>query len=845
MRKAFFRIIYLVVVFLVSCFLISKVMNQGNTDITAPMAEPTYPVMQMLVAGETANELHGYSHVMDCSYMRDTLTTVTSDRTAYYTIECYDNDIQSMLFEIRSMDGKRLVESTPMTTYNQAGSKIYGHIVVKDLIDPGKEYMLVFVLGLTDGTEVRYYTRLLQTDDYHVEEKLAYIRDFHNKTFRKDKASELSKYLEPNSEGDNSTFSKVTIHSSLNQVTWGNLKVEKVYEPTINIKELAAQTGTFELDYPISMRYRGETHYYLVNEKYRIRYTPDRIYLLDYERTMNQIFDENADAYTNDKIDLGITDENIQIEESDGGNVFAFTSQGKVYSYNVSDNKMALLFSFYTDDMRDKRAVYPKHDAKILAVDETGNVEFMVYGYMNRGRHEGQVGLAVYTYNSMLNTVEENSYIDYGKSYQLLKNEIEQLSYVSRDGIGSFMLDGTVYALNLREHTYNVMADNLLEGSYQVSDSHQMLVWQADGDLYSCSKLELYNLMTGSQSEIPAGYGNYIIPLGFMEEDLIYGLAKKNDVVKDEKGNTQFPLYTIRIQDDRGNLLKNYHEDDVFTTSWEITDKQVSLIREKRDPETGSWSAAPNDQILKTKEEKVGNNIVRTALTDDYEKIVQIQTKTEIKAKNMKMLTPKEVIFEGNREYAIGSGDERTKHYYVYDIHGVQGIYRSAGNAVKQAYQNAGVVVGDKGQYIWIRGNRVGRNQIMAIKAPESEEDVNTVAVCLDTILHYEGVSTNTEILLNNGSTILDILENNLQDKMILDLTGCSLDAVLYYINRDIPVLAILQDGKAVTITGFNETQIVILNPEREELYKMSITEASEWFDENGNTFITYVPVED
>ena len=125
--------------------------------------------------------------------------------------------------------------------------------------------------------------------------------------------AELSKYMEPNSEGDNTTLSKVTIHSNLKQLGYVDLEMTKLSDPVIDIKEVAKDTGSFELNYVISGDYNKQRKYYFVNEKYRIRYTLDRIYLLDYQRTMDQIFDENDDIFANDKIDLGITDENVSL----------------------------------------------------------------------------------------------------------------------------------------------------------------------------------------------------------------------------------------------------------------------------------------------------------------------------------------------------------------------------------------------------------------------------------------------------------------------------------------------------------------------------------------------------
>ena len=112
-------------------------------------------------------------------------------------------------------------------------------------------------------------------------------------------------------------------------------------------------------------------------------------------------------------------------------------------------------------------------------------------------------------------------------------------------------------------------------------------------------------------------------------------------------------------------------------------------------------------------------------------------------------------------------------------------------------------------------------------------------------ILRYNGVSTNTEVLLQNGSNVLDILRNNLPNATVLELSGCNLESVLYYLNRDIPVLVLLNDGTAVAHTGFNETQVVIYNPVKDALYKISKNEAATWFEENGNNFITYIPTAD
>ena len=40
--------------------------------------------------------------------------------------------------------------------------------------------------------------------------------------------------------------------------------------------------------------------------------------------------------------------------------------------------------------------LYDQHAIKIISMDKDGNTTFAVYGYMNRGEHEGEVGAAIY-----------------------------------------------------------------------------------------------------------------------------------------------------------------------------------------------------------------------------------------------------------------------------------------------------------------------------------------------------------------------------------------------------------------------------------------------------------------
>ncbi len=845
MKKYIVKWIIIIVVFLTALFTISGIMNKGNTDMTVQMAEASFPVVTMIFNGQPVNELHGYEEAMEVNYMRESITPLEEGRKASIEVDCYGNEIAEINFEVRSIDGERLVESTGLQEFTEKDDKIKASIGVKDLIDSDKEYVLVILLKTAEGKEIRYYTRIVYSENYYAAEKLDYVLDFSEKTFDKERAKELTKYLESNSEGDNTTLGRVTIHSSFNQVTWGDFKVKRMTEPVVTIKELASQTGSFLLSYIVYEGTKEATNYYAVKEFYRVRYTAERMYLLDFERTMDQLF-EAEDAFSGSKIYLGITGGEVPLAESDGGSVIAFVTHNKLYSYNVVDQKLAFLFGFYNKQNSDNRTLYDMHRIQILNVDEGGNVIFMVYGYMNRGRHEGEAGISVYYYDSTVNTTEEMVYVPYYKSPELLMAEVEQLFYINRQGILYLMLDNQIYGINAVDCSYEIVAKDLKEGCYQVSDSNKMVVWQKENQLYQGTELELMNLNTGAKTRIEAGNGEAIAPIGFMGEDLIYGIAKRSDIVLDNTGNTVFPMYCVRIQNEAEGILKEYKQENIYITDGSVAANQITLKRVSKNDD-GEYVQVDDDQIVNAEVAESTLNQVEKVAVDVYEKVTQIALKSEIQKASLKFLTPKEVLFEGGRNINITEADTGAGRYYVYGKNGVEGIFMDAGNAVNLANSVSGVVVDDAGAHMWMRGNRSLKNQIMAIKGTQATEEKGALAVCLDTMLEYEGISRNCQYLLDRGENVFQILRDNLSDDTILDLSGCSLDAMLYYVNQDIPVLVLMEDGSAVLLIGFNEMNTVIMNPgeQGETVYKMGMNDSKEWFEQNGNKFITYMRNED
>ena len=65
----------------------------------------------------------------------------------------------------------------------------------------------------------------------------------------------------------------------------------------------------------------GEIETYDVREFFRIRYVQGEIYLLDYNRKMEQIFDANQKVLDQNGILLGIASSDILYETNSSGNI--------------------------------------------------------------------------------------------------------------------------------------------------------------------------------------------------------------------------------------------------------------------------------------------------------------------------------------------------------------------------------------------------------------------------------------------------------------------------------------------------------------------------------------------
>ena len=156
-------------------------------------------------------------------------------------------------------------------------------------------------------------------------------------------------------------------------------------------------------------------------------------------------------------------------QESKDKTVSSFVPQnGSLYEYNQTDRQLKQIFSFI-DDPNDSRSIYDQHQILLLNIDESGTMDYVVYGYMNSGSHEGECGINLYHYDAIEDISTEQVFITSTSSYQILNANFSELLYETADNEFYIMVNGTLLYMSLNELTTKELMTGLDDAQYAVS----------------------------------------------------------------------------------------------------------------------------------------------------------------------------------------------------------------------------------------------------------------------------------------------------------------------------------------------------------------------------------------
>ena len=814
MKKKLIRAGILLVIFICGVAGFSSLMNYQSTDNKTDMETASSPSMAMMIEDTEVNRMYAYADDMDVRFVRDGLTPVGTDRSLKVSITPNGREIDSLVYEVCTSDGEQVIENNKIRSFTEEeDGRLTVEFTLSQPILMNQEYALTFTLSTEDGTW-NYYTRILQRAGLSTAQYVEFVNSFYTKTFAQDDTGDLTTYLEPDTSVVSNSFRSLDIHSDVDMITWGDLNPQ-ISRPGIpTIEDISENSGSISLTYYISAENEnGEVEKYQVDEFYRMSYNQTRVYLLDFQRHVKQVLTTEQNLVSNGKINLGITDTDVQYMSDSTGTILAFVQQGDLWSYNIETNKMTRVFSFRDTGSNDERNDINRHDIKIVRVSENGDIDFILYGYMNRGQHEGQVGTSVYHYSAEQNAMEEEFFLRSLQSREFLQKDAEKLSYVSEDGNLYLLLEGNLYRFQMEEKTYEVLQEQIEDDCFFVSENSRYAAWMDGMDPYNTTSITFIDFNTGEQKTIQADQGTRIRLFGFINNDLIYGVANESDIVTNASGGTDFAMTEVRIQNFDGELVKSYHQDGYYVLDVTIQENLLELSRATKVGD--SFAGTSGDQIMnnvRSNQDEVFSVITSTTVRQGN--VTSIQFAADSSGQPPLVVDTK-IIENPDRTLNMELSSESEDKYYVYGGGELSGIYDSASQAVAKAEEESGIVLNTAQQYIWEAGNTGDRASISAQDLPEAVAQASLDATALNEALKGQG--------------------------KVIDMTGCTLEQILYEVSAQRPVIAKGENGQAVVIIGYDDYNTILYNPSTQETYYFGMQDSTDTFQANGNVFLCYL----
>jgi len=806
---------------------------------TTQISEASFPTITIRSGDLSVNELFGYSTNMDPSTFRESLTPIDSDGYFYLLIDEHETKVKRILYEIWDQLAVNLLDSGSISALEDEDGKKAAKIRFKADLEEGSEYFVKLTAVSNTGKKIRFYTRVKYITEHRLADNMAFIMNIHNAIYE-GREDEVKPYLESDPKADNSSFAYVNIKSSAENVMWGDLNPKVITKITPSIVEDNANTTSVKLDYMVSATTGSGEEYFYVSEFYRVQWTANAMYLLTYERKADAVFDPANASLAKSELKLGVTGEDkVKIVSAADYSKLCFVKERALWYYNEPENLCVKVFAFAESPADDSRYLNKNHDIRVLRMDDSGNIDFCVYGYMNRGVYEGKCAIVLYRFYAGENRIEERVYLPVESSFAFLKEDFDKLSFVSEDSVFYFSINNMLYAYNIITKKLEVIMDDITESSYIFYEGQKSVIWQSASDAASSESLVVMDLEKGERKELKAPSGYRVKLLGSTYENVIYGYARAEDITRGQDGRVLFPAEKLYIAALDGKVLKEYSKDGYFVTGAKVVDNVIELSCITRGED--GFETAPDDHILNLVTDEdlpidISTRVTELALTEQYISLPSGFTLEKIPKTGRVVST----VITTDTTLHLTTPEGRPHRYYSYIYGDISDIYDLASGAIAEADEKMGLVVNENNRIIWERGG-TGRSALIGdIKIIKSEDKSDTGADCVRMIMKRRHADVNTEKLKAISKDPEVMLTKSLTGTTV-NLTGASLNEVFYYVSRDYPVIVKTGKNTYSLLIGYDEYGVSMIDALSGAKVTKSRDAASELFAANGNVYIAYI----
>ncbi len=888
------KIVVMIAVFVVTAYFVNMFQNRSYKDLAAEIKEAELPLAYVSYGDSLLNCMHGYTSDVDLTLLRDSITPIDDNKNIEVWIDNSEKYASAYSYEIRSISGDSLVEKGDLDAVDNGDGYDVLDIQVRMDLKKDMEYMLIVKAGNPDGQKAAYYTRVVVNDDYHESELLAAVDEFHDASFKFDALetdSVIGTYKQSYTgagTGDSYGLGHVNLSSSYADITWDGLKPVVTGSVDTFIKEIDVNYAVIEKIYNISsVTEQDVTSHYLVREFYKVSYTEvpvggsdeengvwsdsesydgasvdgnsdaveniqtePKITMMSFDRYVDEYFDRSGIDAVNNVYEIGISSSNdIKYRYTSDNKKIAFVRNGQLWMYDYGEGKITLVYSFWMDDYTNDSNNYDQYDINIISFDDNCNITFSVYGYMNRGNHEGKLGISLNTFNYETLEVDELLFMECNVPYEAMKSETSRLTYYDGDTF-YYMMGGKVNAVNIKDRKQSYVAENLSSRDVKVSADMSVMAYGENELQSENTMITLMNMKSGKNYEISADSGECLVCYGFKDSDMIYGVSEIADAsvdVDDESfADTKYssesrniiPASRLYIVNCDGEQIKEYSKQGCYLMQ---VDVDTNLLYLTRGEKSGDKFTAIKDDFITFKEDdsKPTVDIKRISSITGFDRMYfTVPSNIYLSYVPGLNITKEKAALDAVNMLMTLERDKVT--YHVYDNMGLAKIYDVAGDAINYAVSVNGLVVSSEGEVIYRKKESLEYNTIAAGIFHKSSGTVDaSLKDCLYMVLVYEGAQV-TDEQLDEYQDPVDAL-NSLGTRQGIDISGLSLDMLLGYVSSGVPVISRIDDGRYVLVVSYNDTDIRYYDPVENKEIVVSRDEYTDMMTACHNELYTYV----
>ena len=854
--KLRYRILILAAAFLISAF-ISYQKIETHTFVsetkTVGASSPTIPVVSFLVSGCEINKTNGYTFVPEESLLRESVTPVGTGLSFDVLIDQEESTIKKVVVATLDISSSTVVEEKEYKALKDYGDgRIYVSVKFDKNYGTGVEYNLRVTLTTSAGRNIYYYTRLLPTSLKDLSGKLEFAESFHTDIMDSDGRLSYEQYLEDTAADSGLDYSTVTLSDSLDVIGYGDMNPTELYRNVPTITEYTSNYISLKLEYWLSIYTNDALETVYATEKMRFFHEGQKNIVYDYTRTMDAEYSPTLVSISRNQLKVGLTtDKELDYLLSSSGKYLMYSRDTSLYEYDMKSNEIVCLFTLRSDGDY-LRGQSREHDFKLISVDDEGNADFVVYGYLTQGEYEGRVGILYYRYYAEDNRLEEMMFVPVTVPYSILKEEFGDFVYMNGYDEFYFKLYDSLYQYQTLVNECTVIAEHLSANWVYLPDENTVIYQEEYEDRLNTA-LIYYDLEENTVKRKEAGEGERLLLLGAMNQYVVYGLAREEDMTFYDNGSSCVPMYRLVIENPNGTAKKYYEDEEKLVEKADVSDNIISItlcrktsevtVTTENEDGTETVSTRPiyenagEDILLRAKESET-NTITLTYRTTDLmhrEYYIDLPDSFRL-TKEPTLEGTVFTVLTGNTAASVGSWIDN--RYYVGSYGQVIMVSKTMGEALVYADEMRCTVYNSKGITVWKRGTKTTEAKIKNLKKTYAGNGYSEEQAILQMFFDYKGLAYDARTCDLNAKPMLQWLDETIPGT-VCDLTGATLSEVLTFISDGRPVIASTGEYY-VLITAYTANTLTFVDLDLGKTRTIGITKAKEIFDKVG-IYYSYV----